>query len=131
MLKNVHASDNAAYSQTAFRLIAFRPSSVPAAKSSVWDLSYSKSNPGNHSSLFRRLAVLFHHRLRAIYQLNKSHGRLVTRTETTLEDPDIAARPLLVSRAQFLKKFTNRCLGASAVKRQSAVGNVILLGQRN
>ena len=80
------------------------------------------------SRLLYHLAV-FNVRLWSVYELYKRHRRLVTGAETTLEDPDIAARSLLISGTQLLEQLAHRGLGARAVKGQTPIGNAVLFGQ--
>ena len=60
---------------------------------------------------------------RAVDQLDVRHRRIVARTEAALEDTQIAAGTLAVTRAQFDKQLAHSLLVAQTGKRQTTVGD--------
>src|SRR5690554_712451 len=66
---------------------------------------------------------------RTIDELDVGHGRVVAGAEAALEDTDVTARTLDVTRTQLVEQLADRFLRAGAGESQTTVGDAILLGQ--
>src|SRR5438128_847380 len=70
-------------------------------------LLYFTSLGGYGRFLARRLGTGFGTRLWSIHQFDQCHRRVIAQAKSELEDPQIAAGPLRVSRAQFVEELVN------------------------
>src|SRR3982751_3991186 len=64
---------------------------------------------------------VFRH-IRAVYQFDQSHGRIVANTETHLQDTGVATRTSLVAWTDFSEQLDDHVAVAQAVECQALVG---------
>src|SRR5471032_866261 len=69
--------------------------------------------------------------LRATDQLDIRHRRIVAGTETALEDTQVTAGTLAVTRAQLDEQLADRFLVTQARERKAAIGNTVGLRERD
>src|SRR5690606_1753582 len=67
--------------------------------------------------------------LRTVDQLDVRHRRVVASAETALEDAQVAAWTLAVTRAEFDEQGADRFLVAQAREGEAAIGDAVLLGK--
>jgi len=77
-----------------------------------------------------RLALLgYSLSYRLIEQLHYSHRRRITGTMPHFQNPQIATRALLETRAQLIEELANRLLITQPIEGQPAIGNAVYLCQ--
>src|SRR5512139_3109962 len=89
----------------------------------------SPRTPVARSGGFRRLGLRGH--LRPVDELDERHRRVVALAESELEDAQVAARPRLVARTEFVEELGDDGAIAQAIEGEAAVGQRRLLSERD